>query len=179
MEVFEAIAKRVCYRGPFSDAQVTREHLIKILEAAILAPSACNQQTPSFVAVDDPTILSKIAEIIPTPVCKTAKAMIVCIADERHVYNDVSFYKEDCAAAVENMLLAITALGYSSVWLDGVLRRNQNAERIAQILLIPSNKRVQILLPIGVSANEVTRTTRLPFESRVYFNQWNDLSRIK
>ncbi len=172
MEFFDAIAKRACYRGTFSDKQVSREDLVKIIEAAILAPSACNQQTPSFVAVDDPDVLAKIAEIIPTPVCKTAKAMIVCIADERPVFNDISFYKEDCAAAVENMLLAITALGYSSVWLDGVLRRDQNAERIAKILGTPANKRVQILLPIGVPTGEITRTTRQPFECRAFFNTW-------
>lgn len=174
MELFETIVRRRCYRGEFTDAPVPREALTKILEAAIEAPTACNAQSPAFVAVDDPSILAKIAEIMPTPVCKTAKAAIVCVADERPVFGDMSFYKEDCAAAVQNMLLAITALGFHSVWLDGVLRRDQNAEKIAELLQIPAGKRVQIVLPIGVPAEEPTKPERLPFERRASFNVWKE-----
>ena len=98
--------------------------------------------------------------------------MIVCISDDRPVYGEISFYKEDCAAAVENMLLALTSLGYSSVWLDGVLRRDGNSEKIAEILGVPANKHVQILLPIGVASEPVPKSTRLPFEKRASFNSW-------
>ena len=174
MDFFETIAKRTCYRSEFNDTPVPREILKKVVEAGILAPSACNQQTPSFVAVDDPEVLAKLAEVLPIPTCKTAKAAIVCVADERPVFNDISFYKEDCAAAVENMLLALTAFGYSSVWLDGVLRRDQVARRIAEILKIPTGKRVQILLPIGVPAVEAPKSGRLPFEKRASFNVWEN-----
>ncbi|MBR4833672.1 MAG: nitroreductase family protein [Thermoguttaceae bacterium] len=174
MEFFETVARRRCYRGEFTDAPVPREALTKILEAAIEAPTACNAQSPSFVAVDDPAVLAKIAEIMPTPVCKTAKAVIVCVADERPVYADVSFYKEDCSAAVQNMLLALTALGFHSVWLDGVLRRDGIAEKIARLLQIPEGKRVQIVLPIGVAPSEPTKAERLPFEKRASFNVWKD-----
>ncbi|MBP5621058.1 MAG: nitroreductase family protein [Thermoguttaceae bacterium] len=173
MDFFETIAKRTCYRGEFNDTPVSREILTKVVEAGIMAPSACNQQSPSFIAVDDPAVLARIAEVLPLPTCKTAKAAIVCVADERPVFNEISFYKEDCAAAVENMLLALTDFGYSSVWLDGVLRRDQVAERIADILNIPAGKRVQILLPIGVPAGEVPKSGRLPFEKRASFNSWN------
>ncbi len=174
MEFFETVARRRCYRGEFTDAPVPREALTKILEAAIEAPTACNAQSPSFVAVDDPAVLAKIAEIMPTPVCKTAKAVVVCVADERPVFGDISFYKEDCAAAAQNMLLALTALGFHSVWLDGVLRRDQNAEKIARLLQIPEGKRVQIVLPIGVAPAEPTKAERLPFEKRASFNAWKD-----
>ncbi|MCF0234016.1 MAG: nitroreductase family protein, partial [Thermoguttaceae bacterium] len=131
MDLFDAVAARACYRGEFNDVPISREILTKVLEAGIAAPSACNAQSPAFIAVDDPELLAKIAEIIPTPTCKTAKAFIVCVSDSRPVFADITFYKEDCAAAVENMLLALTDFGYSSVWLDGVLRRDEVAEKLA------------------------------------------------
>lgn len=174
MDLFEAIDKRGCYRGKFDDTPVSRDVLVKIVDAGIKAPSGCNKQTTSFVVVDDPELLRQIGEVIPTPVCQTAKAMIVCVADERPVYGDISFYKEDCSASVENMLLAITAFGLSTVWYDGVLRREEHAEKIATILRIPTNKRVQVLLPIGVAAEQGTKSTRNPFEKRVSFNAWGD-----
>lgn len=172
MDVFEAIAKRSCYRGPFKDVPVPRDVLIRVIDAGIKAPSACNQQTPSFVAIDDPVVLNNVAKILATPVCKTAKAMIVCVSDDRPVYKGTTFHKEDCAAAVENMLLALTALGYSSVWIDGALRFDEKAERIAKVLKIPFNKRVQVVLPIGVPLELESKTSRLPFAQRASFNVW-------
>ncbi len=49
MELFEAIAKRYSYRGPFSDAPVPREDLRKIVQAGIQAPSGKNEQVISFL----------------------------------------------------------------------------------------------------------------------------------
>lgn len=174
MDLFEAISSRSCYRGEFNDVPVPREILTQVLEAGILAPSACNQQSPSFIGVDDPEIIAQIAEIAPMPACKTAKAMIVCVSDPRFVYGETTFYKEDCAAAVENMLLALTSFGYASVWLDGMLRRDNIAERIAELLGVPSNKRVQVLLPIGVPSAPAPKAGRLSFEKRASFNSWGD-----
>ncbi len=172
MELFEAIQKRYCYRGDFTDAAVPRADLEKIVRAGIQAPSACNQQVASFVIVDDAKLLGAIAKIVNRPVCNTAKAMIVCVVDPRPVYQDKSFPKEDCAAAVENMFLALTALGYASVWLDGVLRVDDVASRIAKLLGVPAGLNVQVLLPLGVAAKPGKQMERLPFERRAWFNRY-------
>jgi nitroreductase len=172
MDLFEAIEKRYSYRGAFTAAAVPREHLTKIVEAGIRAPSACNQQVVSFVAVDDPVMLEKLAKTIDRPVCHTAKAMIVCVCDRRPVYQDISFAAEDCGAAVENMLLAIVALGYDTVWLDGVLRTDDRAERVGQLLGIPQDQTVAVVLPLGVASEPGTQRERLPFGRRAWFDQW-------
>ena len=160
MDLFEAISTRSCYRGEFNDVPVPREILTQVIETGILAPSACNKQSPSFIGIDDPELIAKIAEITPMPACKTAKAMIVCVSDSRPVYG--------------NMLLALTSFGYSSVWLDGALRRDNIAERIGELLGVPLHKRVQILLPIGVPATTAPKAGRLSFEKRASFNSWGD-----
>lgn len=170
MDVFEAIARRYSYRGEFTDAPVPREDLVKIVQAGIRAPSAKNEQTTSFAIVDDPKLLRQIANLLDRPVCSTAKAMIVCIIDPRPVLEFTSFAIEDCAAAVENMLLAITALGYTTVWLDGVLRRDSIATEIARLLRVPLGRTVRILLPVGVAAQPAAQRERLPFEQRAWFN---------
>ena len=53
------IARRVSCRAYKSDP-VPQEHLVHILEAARLAPSACNKQPWRFVAVQEKTLLEKI-----------------------------------------------------------------------------------------------------------------------
>ena len=170
MDLFEAIAKRYSYRGEFTDAPVPREDLKKIVQAGIQAPSSKNEQVTSFVIVDDPERLGEIARIVGRPVCHTARAMIVCASDPRPVFGQVSFSAEDRAAAVENMLLAVTALGYATVWLDGVLRSGGIAERIGKLLGVPEPLTVRILLPLGVAATPGSQAKKLPFDRRAWFN---------
>jgi len=172
MDLFDAIAKRYSYRGEFTAVPVPRNDLEKIVQAGIQAPSACNEQVVSLVIVDDPALLGRIAAIMDKPVCHTAKAMIVCAADPRPVYQNISFALEDCAAAVENMLLAITALGYASVWIEGALRVGGRAAQIAGLLDIPPNKTVHILLPLGVAAQPGQPREKLPFAQRAWFNRY-------
>lgn len=171
MDLFEAIGKRHSYRGPFTDAPVPEEDLKRIVQAGIQAPSGKNEQTTSFVILNDPDLVRQAAEIINRPVCQTAKAMIVCVTDPRPTFYGHSFHAEDCAAAVENMLLAITALGYATVWLDGVLRLEDVAERLAALLGVPTGKIVRIVLPLGVPAEAVAQKEKLPFEKRAWFNR--------
>ena len=101
-----------------------------------------------------------------------AKAIIVCVASHPDVYHGMSFGVEDCAAAVENMLLAITALGYASVWIDGWLRPENRNETIGKLLGVPKNKIVRILLPIGVPTKEVRGPEKMVFNERAWFNQY-------
>jgi nitroreductase len=175
MDLFEAIEKRYSYRGEFEPEPVPREHLQKIVEAGIRAPSACNQQVVTFVIVDDPGLLEKAAKIIDRPVCHMAKAMIVCVYDTRPVYQEMSFAQEDCGAAVENILLAITALGYATVWLDGVLRVEGRADRLGRLLRVPQDKTVAVVLPLGVATQPGVQRERLPFDQRAWFNQYGSM----
>ncbi len=172
MDLFEAIARRCSYRGRFTPERIPREVLTTIVQAGIQAPSACNAQVVSFVIVDDPEQCRRLAEIIDRPVCNEAVAMIACVVDPRPVYEDLAFTDEDCAACVENMLLAITALGYASVWLDGVLRRDGKAARVGGLLGVPEGKEVRILLPLGVPAEPAVQREKLPFAQRAWFNRY-------
>ena len=172
MDLFEAIGKRYSFRGPFTGVPVPREDLQKIVQAGIQAPSGKNEQVVSFVIVDDPELLRRIAEVVQRPACNTARAMIACVTDPRPVFEGFSFAAEDCAASVQNMLLAITALGYASVWLDGVLRINNVAARVGELLGVPPDKTVRILLPIGLPAEPGVQKEKLPFGKRAWFNRY-------
>lgn len=54
MNTMDTISARYSYRGYYRDTKVSRAHLKVILEAGCAAPSGCNMQTTSFIAVDDP-----------------------------------------------------------------------------------------------------------------------------
>jgi nitroreductase len=175
MDLFEAIQNRHSYRGAFTDAPVIADDLKKIVSAALAAPSGCNAQTTEFVIIDDAEIFARINKMHEAnKAMQQAKAYIACVidADPEPVYEDLAFQVEDCAAAVENMLLAITALGYASVWIDGWLRREGRAADIAEMLSIPQTKTIRILLPIGVPAEQTKQPGKKPFEQRAFFNKY-------
>ncbi|MBL7215085.1 MAG: nitroreductase family protein [Phycisphaerae bacterium] len=175
MDLFEAVKKRHSYRGVFTDKAVRREDLVKIVQAGLDAPSGCNKQTTRFVIVDEPELVAKIAQMHPAnKAINQAKAFIACIIDKNPdtVYEGFEFEVEDCAAAVENMLLAITALGYGSVWIDGWLRGAGRNEAIGKLLAVPDEKIVRILLPIGVPAEAYKQPEKMPFEQRAWFNKY-------
>ena len=177
MELFEAIKKRHCYRGAFTDAAVAREDLEKIVQAGLDAPSGKNCQTTRFVIVDEPGLVGQIGQMHPgNKAVQQAKAFVVCIIDTNPeaIYEGFEFEVEDCAAAVENMLLAITAMGYASVWVDGWLRVDGRNKTIGKLLGVPETKVVRILLPVGVAADEVRGPKKMAFEKRAWFNQYEN-----
>jgi nitroreductase len=177
MELFETIAKRHSYRGPFKATTVPRTDLKRIVEAGLLAPSGTNAQTTRFVIVDDPSLVGAINRMHPRNIAmQQAKAYIVCILDRQPqaVYEGYSFQPEDCAAAVENMWLALTALGYASVWVDGWLRIQGHAGEIGALLKIPAHKVARIIMPIGIPAEQPLAKEKKPFEERACFNQYEE-----
>ena len=173
MDVFEAIVRRHTYRGAYKDVAVPREDLRKIVQAGLNAPSGKNAQTTSFVIVDDSELVAEIASMHPAnKAFQQAKAFIACIIDREPepVYEGLAFAIEDCAAAVENILLAVTALGYASVWIDGWIRREGRNETISKLLNVPADKIVRIMLPIGVPADTQGSPAKKDFSERAWFN---------
>lgn len=175
MDIFEAMQKRHSYRGPFTDAPVIADDLKKIVSAAIVAPSGCNAQTTEFVIIDDEGLVKQINQMHETnKAMQQGKAYIACLVntESQPVYQGLSFEIEDCAAAVQNMLLAITALGYASVWVDGWLRVEGRAAAIAKMLSIPETKTIRIILPIGVPQKQHKQPEKKPLEERAFFNKY-------
>jgi nitroreductase len=167
MDFFKAAESRHSYRGAYTDANIPDEDLIKILDAGIRAPSGCNAQTTSFILVTNPGLRSEIAKIFgPEPVC-TAPALIIVITEKITFDFGLDFELEDYGAAVENILLAITALGYASCWYGGGVRLGGVHEKLEKFLGVPQGKEVQAILPVGVPAEQRAQPGRKAFDERV------------
>ena len=71
MSILDLIEKRHSYRGEYESTPVPREDLVKIMKAGLAAPSGCNKQTTSLIAVDDPSVLEKLRGVIVPPALNT------------------------------------------------------------------------------------------------------------
>ena len=103
MNALDCIMNRHSYRGEyFTDIVPSKNDLIKIMEAGLAAPSGCNKQTTSLIAVDDSTIVEKIKNVIDPPIAKTAPAFICVLTQRINAYRDKCYAVQDYSAAIEN-----------------------------------------------------------------------------
>ena len=174
MNVLEAISKRHSYRGKFKPDPVPRENLIKIMQAGLAAPSGCNKQTTSLIAIDDPNVLQGILAVIDPPVGETAPAAICVLTQRINAYRDRCFAVQDYSAAIQNMLLAIVELGYQSCWYEGHITDDDKInEKMAAILNVPDEYEIVCFLPVGIAEDEPTLPRKKTFEERACFNRFN------
>jgi len=171
MTTLETIAARRSYRGKFLPTPVPREHLKQILEAGYHAPSGCNKQTTAFIAVDDPELMERLHAVIDPPVGDTAPAMVCVLTRKIIAYRDRTYYIQDYAAAIENMLLAITALGYASCWIEGhITDTDRIGYQMQKILGVPEEYDLVCFLPVGIPAEKIRPVKKQPFEDRAWLN---------
>jgi nitroreductase len=170
MSALSTIKARTSYRGKFKNTSVPREDLIKIMEAGLAAPSGCNTQTTSLIAVDDPELLSKLYKVNGGK-ADTAPAMICVLTQEIVAYRDRCFNIHDYSAAIENMLIAIVELGYESCWYEGYITDvDKIGRQMADILDVPQDYELVCFLPVGIAAEPLSYVEKKPFEERAWFN---------
>jgi nitroreductase len=175
MDTFEAINKRYSFRGLYKNTPIPREDLKKILAAGLAAPSGCNKQTTSLIALDDSQLINSVSTLIKKNGFGGGNppAGICVLTQQIPGYNDVYFNVQDYSAAIENMLLAITALGYASCWIEGQITESAETQKqIAELLKVPAGYIVVGFLPVGVAESEGKRPEYKAFEERAWFNKF-------
>ena len=170
MDFFDVVQKRFSYRKAMDQREVPLDDLKKMVQAGLDAPSGCNAQTTGFMIIRDPEIVEAIRRMPKANgALATAPAFIACHVpkEKPDTYCGISFDIEDCAAAVENILMAATALGYGSVWIDGWLRMENRAEEIAGLTGLSDDRIIRIILPIGKMTEAHARREKKSFDERV------------
>jgi nitroreductase len=147
MDAFEAIQRRRSVRQYTGDP-VPRSDLEKIVDAGRLAATGSNRQPWEFVVVTDRGTIDDLKTAAQW--MEKAGAIIAVVMDPSS-----RWWLEDGSAAVENMLIASTALGYGSCWLEGYTLRRE--EELKALLGIPQERRLLTLLPIGVPVEWPTK----------------------
>lgn len=171
MNTLEALEQRTSYRGAYLDTPVPRADLEKIVAAGLSAPSGCNKQTTSLIAVDDPALVKWLYEVIAPAVGQTSPAMICVLAQRVIAYRDRTYFVQDYSAAIQNMLLAIVELGYESCWVEGhITDLDKLGRKMADILNVPQEYELVCYLPVGVAKDPVKRAQKRPAQQRAWYN---------
>ncbi|MCW1301070.1 MAG: nitroreductase family protein [Candidatus Nanoarchaeia archaeon] len=172
MDVFECIFRRRSVRS-FLNRAVEDEKISKILEAAIHAPSSGDLQNWLFILVRDRKKKLQLAEAALGQMWMTTADVIIAVCSKtsrvtmRYGERGRLYAIQNCAAAIENMLLAATALGLGSCWVGAF-----DETAVKHILNIPPEIEVHALIPIGYPAEKTIKPRRLPLEEVVFFEEF-------
>jgi nitroreductase len=171
MDYFEAVEKRYSHKERFLPDAVPLASLESIAKAGLAAPSGYNSQCVKLVILKSREEVQPLCDIVQTDGLLTAPAAIAVLTDSEAHRNEYNFELEDYAAAATQMLLAATALGYVSVWLDSPFFSENNQKAAQKALGASSRYHLRVLLPIGLPEENGSRRSKLPFDERVYYGK--------
>ena len=132
----------------FQPRPVEPKYIVKLIRAAMAAPSAGNQQPWEFYTTTDPLILSRLAQSTPyaRPAGNAPAAIIPCYYSSGLPVPEMALI--DMAIATENILLEAEASGLGAVML-GVAPFEERMNAVAGILSLPATLRPFTIIPLG------------------------------
>jgi nitroreductase len=156
----------------FTNRDVSKDDVLKLLKAAQAAPSAGNRQPWHFFVIRDEVVRSAITGAAgPQPFMLSAPVMLVVCADaarseSRYGERGRNLYcLQDTAAAVQNILLCAKNLGLGACWCGAF-----NEDAVSRILNLPAKLRPIAVIPVGHPASEpLVAPTRRPLDEIVTY----------
>ena len=165
----------------YSNKPVETEKLVQCIEAARLAPSACNSQPWKVVIVNDPVLKEKVAQETHSSVVQfnkfvhTAPVILVLVMEKPNIsaalgskIKDMDYAHIDLGIAAEHICLQAAELGLGTCILGWF-----NEQPIKELLNIPKNKKIGLLISLGYPENtEIRKKVRRPLEEVYSFNKY-------
>ena len=149
----------------YSNNPIDRECIERCLEAARLAPSACNAQPWKFVVVDDPALRNDLADttqdrILPmNHFTKQAPVLIVVVREQANLTSNLGqviknkeYPLMDIGIAVEHLCLQAVEEGLGTCIMGWF-----NEKKVKKLLGIPIRKRAELIITLGYPASDQIR----------------------
>jgi nitroreductase len=180
MNFLDLVKKRQSDRG-YLDKLVDRAIIDRCIEAARLAPSACNSQPWSFIVIDNDELRKNIAAKLHDVVMKgnkfvvSAPVLVAIVEEKPNITSSIGGLLKgkqytflDIGMAAEHFCLQAAEEGLGTCmlgWFD--------EKGVRKLLKIPKNRRIPIVISLGYPASDETRPkVRKTVEMMRYFNEY-------
>ncbi len=171
MEFFEVLYKRKSIRSYKKDP-VSEEKLKKVLDAARVAPSACNKQPWHFIVIREEKIRKELQEAYSKEWFYSAP-VIVCACGEVsknwvRKYDNKNYNDVDVTIAMDHLILAATAEGLGTCWIAAF-----NPEVVRKVLNLPQGIEPVALTPLGYPEETFGgKTDRKTLSDIIHWEKW-------
>jgi nitroreductase len=154
----------------YTDEPVSDEDLRYLLEAAMAAPSAGNQQPWFFVVTRDRDTIDRIPDLHPHARMMLQAQAAILIVGQTEGLSHPHHMPHDCSAATENILLAAESRGLGGVWL-GVYPNEDRIAGMRELFEVTEPYVPFSLVAIGHPAERKPPSERFD-EARVHWERW-------
>jgi len=166
----------------FLSTPVERDKVMMCLEAARLAPSACNSQPWRFIVVDDDQTRDRLCKVafrglhFFNSFARTAPVIVVIVSEKSRFLarlggriKDTRYYLLDIGIAGEHLVLQAQELGLGTCWIGWF-----NERAVKSVLGIPSEKKIDVMISLGYYDEQIMKSEqkRHPPEELVSFNTY-------
>ncbi|KAH3763038.1 dihydropteridine reductase [Pelomyxa schiedti] len=163
------LTRRSCRE--YKSTPVPRELIDKCLDAARVAPSACNSQPWSFIVVDTQPLKDAVADAAFSGVhgvtgkfAKTAPVIIVCVTEVSNYaarlggwLRSVQYNLIDIGIACDHLTLQATELGLGTCWIGWFSEAG-----IKTALKLPASTKIDVIIALGYPTHDATVNTHKP-----------------
>ena len=154
----------------YTDQPVSQEQVETILKAAMAAPSGMNAQPWRFVVVREQATKDKLAIGFNKMIAKAPVVIVVCGKTTNKLGGTNNNWTADCAAATENLLLAVEALGLGAVW-TACYPYDERMNPTIEALGLPDNVKPYCIVPVGYPAgNDKPKDKWKP--DNIHYEKW-------
>ena len=152
----------------FTTQEIDDEKLNQIIEAGIWAPSGLNNQPWKFAIIKDHHTQNSLASLTRySPIIEGAPVSIAVFLDKDASYDRTKDIQA-IGACIQNMLLAIHALGLGGVWLGEILN---NKDKVSKVLDAPENLELMAVIALGHPAEKGKKGSRKDLEEVVFLKR--------
>ena len=181
MPLLDVLKQRRSVRD-FIDKPVEREKIMVCLEAARIAPSACNSQPWKFIVVDDERLKKKLCNAAfggiysVNAFCKKAPVIVAVVSEKSKflariggMFRGTEYNLIDIGISCEHFVLQAVDLGLGACWIGWF-----DEGAVKAVLKVPQEKKVDILIALGYydPATVSPEYNREPIDKIASFNSY-------
>ncbi|MCX7710258.1 MAG: nitroreductase family protein [Clostridia bacterium] len=152
----------------YKDQSIPKELITTLLQAAMSAPSACNQQPWHFVVIEDKKVLNEISKIHSGFHVLKGSPLAILVCGEPQATQLDFYWEQDCSAATLNIILAAKACELGAVWLGINPRGGEDSDTIRKIVNLPDHIVPFSLVSVGYAAEAPAPADRYN-ESKIHY----------
>lgn len=177
MELEQVILNRRSVRK-YEEKPVEKEKIEACLQAALLAPSACNSQPWHYIVIDDPKVKEAFCKEVFTGVYAMSKwaekaPVLVAVVSDRgnftsrigNFFRRTEFYLVDQGISGEHFVLRAHDLGLGTCWIGWL-----NSDKAENFFKLPKGKKIEHLISVGYPAEAPAPRPRKDFKESVSYN---------
>jgi nitroreductase len=153
----------------YENRRLPKELIMILLQAAMNAPTACNQQCWHFIVIEDREKLNELSEIHGGYHTMKNAPLVILVCSEPGNAQLECFLDQDCAAATENILIAAESLGLGALWMGVNQTSPADSVIIRNVLNIPEEIKPFSFVALGYPA-EIAHTMDKYDETKIHYS---------